>query len=139
MSSPAPIPDTHRDLAEAPGVAILTTLGADGYPQTTALWYLLDGDVVRTSLHRTRQKYRNLERHPQATLFLLDSANPYRTLEIRGDVTLDDDGDKTFLARILDHYGQDPDTFPAPTDNRVVVTLTPHHVVTYGEATTTVS
>jgi PPOX class probable F420-dependent enzyme len=134
MSNPVPIPDTHRDLVEAPGVAILTTLGADGYPQTTALWYLLDGDVVRTSLHRTRQKYRNLRRNPQATLFLLDPANSQRTLEIRGDVTLDDDADKSFLTRLLTRYGQDLDTFPAPTDNRVVVTLTPHHVVTYGEA-----
>jgi PPOX class probable F420-dependent enzyme len=132
VSAPTPIPDSHRDLLEARGVAVLTTLGADGYPQSTAIWYLLDGDVIRTSLHTTRQKYRNLRREPRATLFLLDPTNPYRTLEVRGDVDFVDDTDKSFVHRIIRHYGQDPATFPAPTDGRVVLTLTPRHVVTNG-------
>lgn len=127
------IPASHRDLVEAAGVAVLSTIGDDGYPQSTALWFLLDGEVIRTSLHRSRQKYKNLLAHPQATLFVLDLANPYRTLEIRGDVTFDDDADKVFLERLVAHYGQDLDTFPAPTDDRVVLTLTPRHVVTYGD------
>lgn len=134
MTEIASIPETHRDLIEARGVGVLSTIGSDGYPQTTALWYMLDGDVVRTSLHRTRQKYLNMVRHPQATLFVLDAANPYRTLEIRADVTFDDDNDKSFLVRILAHYGQTLETFPAPADNRVVLTLTPRRVVTYGDA-----
>lgn len=134
MADIASIPATHRDLIEARGVGVLSTLGGDGYPQSTAVWYMLDGDVVRTSLHRTRQKYLNMVQHPQATLFLLDAANPYRTLEIRGDVTFDDDDDKSFLVRMLAHYGQTLETFPAPADNRVAVTLTPRRVVTYGDA-----
>lgn len=133
--SDASIPNSHRDLVDNPGVAVLSTVGDDGYPQSTALWFLLDGEVIRTSLHRSRQKYKNLLAHPKATLFVLDPTNPYRTLEIRGDVTFDDDADKVFLARIVAHYGQDLDSFPAPTDNRVVLTLTPRHVVTYGDHT----
>ena len=112
------IPASHRALAEAPGVAALTTLGADGYPQSTAIWFLLDGDVIRTSLHTSRQKYRNLVRHPQATLFLIDPANPFRTLEVRADVTLAEDSDLSLLQRLLAHYGQTLETFAAPIDNR---------------------
>ncbi|MAT05716.1 MAG: PPOX class F420-dependent enzyme [Acidimicrobiaceae bacterium] len=134
MAEIASIPETHRDLIEARGVAVLSTVGSDGYPQSTALWYMVDGDVVRTSLHRTRQKFFNMVQHPKATLFVLDPANPYRTLEIRADVTFDDDDDQSFLVRLLAHYGQTLETFPAPADNRVVLTLTPHHVVTYGDA-----
>ena len=126
------LPDSHRDLIAAPGVAVLTTNGVDGYPQSTAIWYLADGEVVRTSLHVSRQKYRNLRRDPHATLFLLDPANPYRTVEIRGDVTVEEDLDQSFVQRLLGHYGQDPATFPAPLDDRVIVTLTPQHVVTNG-------
>ena len=63
---------------------MLSTLGADGYSQTTAIWFLREGDVFRISLHRSRQKYRNLVAAPRATLFLLDLANTYRTLEVRG-------------------------------------------------------
>ncbi len=132
MSDPS-IPASHRDLLDAAGVAILSTIGDDGYPQSTALWFLLDGEVIRTSLHRSRQKYKNLLTRPQATLFVLDPANPYRTVEIRGDVTFDDDADKVFIRRLLAHYGQDPDTFPAPTDDRVVLTLTAGHVVAFGD------
>ncbi len=126
------IPSSHRDLAATPGVATLSTIGADGYPQTTAIWYLLDGDVVRTSLHKSRQKYRNLLRTPRAGLFLLDPANPYRTLEIRADATIDDDENLSFLTKLLAHYDQDLESFAAPIDQRVVVTLTPHPIVTNG-------
>lgn len=127
-----PIPDSHRDLLEAPGVAVLSTLGADGLPQVTAVWYLLDGDVVRLSLVRTRQKYKNMERHPLATLFLLDPTNPYRTLELRSDLSVEDDPDLAFLDRVVGHYGQDLDSFPGEKQNRAVVTLTPRHVVANG-------
>lgn len=130
--TPAKVPDSHRDLLEATGVAVLSTVGADGRPQSTAIWYLFDGDVVRTSLLTTRQKYRNMQRHPLATLFLLDPANPYRTLELRADVTVDDDPTLTFFDRIVRHYGHDPTTFPAERDGRVIATFAPRRVVANG-------
>ena len=133
MTDIAPIPAAHRDLLEKPGVATFATVGADGYPQTTAIWFLLDGDVVRTSLHRSRQKLRNALNHPQATLFLIDPANPYHTVEIRGDVSVEDAADTSFLERLLAHYGRTLETFGAPVDNRVVLTLIPRHVVANGQ------
>ena len=134
MTDIAAIPAAHRDLLDKPGVAAFTTVGADGYPQTTAIWFLLDGDVVRTSLHRSRQNStRYALRHPQATLFLIDPANPtHHTVEIRGDVSVEDATDTSFLERLLAHYGRTLETFGAPVDNRVVLTLTPRHVVANG-------
>jgi len=126
------IPASHRDLVEAQGVGVLSTVDADGLPQSTAIWYKLDGDVIRTSLHTSRQKYRNLVAHPLATLFILDPANPYRTLEIRADATIADDPDASYFESVVRHYGQDPATFPAPSDNRVILTLTPRRVVANG-------
>ena len=122
------LPESHRDLLAAPGVAVLSTVGPDGLPQSTAVWYFLDGDVVRMSLHRSRQKYQNLLQRPIATLFLLDPTNPYRTLELRADVTVSDDADSSFFEGVVRHYGQDPDTFPAPKDDRVIVTFIPRRV-----------
>jgi predicted pyridoxine 5'-phosphate oxidase superfamily flavin-nucleotide-binding protein len=43
------IPDSHRDLIDSPHIATLSTVGADGAPQVTALWYIADGDTVATS------------------------------------------------------------------------------------------
>jgi PPOX class probable F420-dependent enzyme len=132
VPAPPNLPDTHRDLLEAPGVAMLSTVGADGAPQVTAVWYLLDGDVLRLSLVTTRQKYRNMARHPVATLFFLDPANPYRAIEVRADVAFEDDPNAAFLDRVVRHYGQDPATFPGEREGRVIVTLTPRRVVAHG-------
>ena len=36
-------PESHQDLLKAE-VATLATIGHDGYPQVTALWFLFDDD-----------------------------------------------------------------------------------------------
>lgn len=122
----AAIPASHRDLLEAPGVAAFTTIGASGYPQTSAIWYLLDGDVIRTSLQKSRQKYSNLVADPKASLLIIDPANPMRTIEIRGDVTLADEHDASQLRLVAAHYGAPLERFPL--GDRAVMTLTPRRV-----------
>ena len=59
-------------------------------------------------------------------------ANPFRTIELRSDVTLLDDPGLAFFERIVRYYGQDPATFPAPRENRVLVELRPRHIVAFG-------
>ena len=103
---------SHRDLLETPHTVAFATVGADGQPQVTAIWAMLDGDVVRTSLHKSRQKYKNLLAHPQVTLFVIDPKNPYRTLEVRATAEVADDPDLKFLQRLLHLYGTDLDTSP---------------------------
>jgi PPOX class probable F420-dependent enzyme len=126
------IPASHRDLLDGPHVVSLATVGADGLPQVTAIWAMLDGDAVRTSLYRGRQKYRNLLANPNATLFAIDPTNQYRTLEVRGTADIADDPDLGFLQRLLSCYGTDLEGFHGPKDDRVVVTLDPARVVALG-------
>jgi PPOX class probable F420-dependent enzyme len=125
------IPDSHRDLLEAAGIGLLTTVGSDGLPQSTAVWYLLEDEVVRATMVASRQKFKNLQRHPKATLFVFDPANIYRTIEVRADVTMEPDADLAFVRRIVTAYGADFDSFE-PRDDRWVITLTPVHVVASG-------
>jgi PPOX class probable F420-dependent enzyme len=127
------IPASHRPVLEAPGTAVLTTVGPDGRPQSTAVWYLLEGDAVMMSLLANRQKVRNLRRNPKATLFAFDGNNQYKTIEIRGDAILQPDPERDFFSRIVRHYGHDPETFPDDRSaDRVALTLTPSHVVANG-------
>jgi PPOX class probable F420-dependent enzyme len=126
------IPASHRDLLEAPIPVALATIGADGLPQVTAIWVLPDGNTLVTSLTGDRQKLKNLEARPEATIFVLDPANPYRTLEIRGRVTIEPDPDLTTLVKVLTAYGTDLASFPAPLEDRRTVTLHPIHVVAQG-------
>ena len=126
------ISPSHRDLLETPHTVAFATVGADGQPQVTAIWAMLDGDVVRTSLTKARQKYKNLAAHPQVTLFGIDLQNPYRTLEIRATAEITDDPGLEFLQRLLHLYGMDLETFTGPKEDRVVITLHPTRIVENG-------
>ncbi len=118
-------PESHTDLLEAE-VAILATVGKDGYPQVTALWFLLDEDgQVKLSLNTSRQKVRNIQADARCTLFILDRANPSRTLEIRALAEISPDKDYAFADKLGRKYGADLRKIDRPGESRVGVTLQP--------------
>ncbi|HEY6204038.1 MAG TPA: PPOX class F420-dependent oxidoreductase [Candidatus Limnocylindria bacterium] len=86
MHEPALIPGSHRDLVECPRVAALTTVMADGYPQTSVVWCDFDGTYVRVNTMRGFAKERNMRRDPRIALLCYDPREPLRFLEIRGTV-----------------------------------------------------
>jgi PPOX class probable F420-dependent enzyme len=128
------IPASHRDLLENNQVVMLGTLGPEGYPQVTATWYLVDDDgTVRMSLNTARQKVKNLQHHPEASLFFLDLANPYRTLEIRARATIEPDPDYAFADRLGARYsGANLREMDQPGEHRVVISFEPVKVNTFG-------
>ncbi len=122
------IPESHRDLLSAP-VTTLATVGPDGRPQLSEVWFLAEGDAVALSLNTSRQKTKNLQRNPACTLFILDLANPYRYLEIRGDADISPDDDYAFAAKVGAKYGgADLSERDQPGESRVVVRVRPARV-----------
>jgi PPOX class probable F420-dependent enzyme len=126
------VPETHRDLLTSTQIVIIATNGADGYPQVSATWFLVDDGQVKVSLNTARQKTKNMQRDPRATLFFVDPANPYRTLEIRTNAVLTPDPDYTFADRIGAKYGADMRGQDRPGETRVVVAFEPVNVNTFG-------
>jgi PPOX class probable F420-dependent enzyme len=118
------IPQSHRDLLDSQ-VATLATVGPDGRPQLSAVWFLADGDTVSLSLSTDRQKTKNLAANPAVNLFLLDLANPYRYLELRGDAEITADDDYAFADLVGAKYGADLRGFDQPGQSRVKVTIKP--------------
>ena len=118
----AEIPETHKDLLNAQ-VAVLGTVGANGRPQLSAVWFLADGDTVKLSLSNTRQKTKNLIANPQASLLILDPANPYRYVELRGEAEVTEDDNYAFADKVGAKYGSDLREHDGPEDKRVVVTI----------------
>ncbi len=118
-------PETHHDLLKS-DVAMLATVGRNGYPQVTAIWFLFDDDgMIRLSLNTARQKVKNLQARPECTLFIIDRANPGRTLEVRAHAELTPDPDYVFADRLGHKYGADVRKMDRPGEQRVAVTLRP--------------
>jgi len=121
------IPASHRDLLESQ-FATLATVGADGRPQLSEIWFLADGDTVALSLNTARQKTKNIMANPAVNLFLLDLANPYRYLEIRGDAEVTPDDDFSFADQVGAKYGSNLRDHDLPGEARVRVTIRPVRV-----------
>jgi PPOX class probable F420-dependent enzyme len=74
------------ELARAQNFATLTTLLPGGHPQTQVMWVDASEQhlLINTEVHR--QKFRNVERDPRVTVTIWDKENPYRFVEVRGEV-----------------------------------------------------
>jgi PPOX class probable F420-dependent enzyme len=121
------IPSSHRDLLDGQ-FATLATVGPDGRPQVSEVWFLADGDTVRLSLNSSRQKTKNLIANPAVSVFLLDLAVPYRYLEIRGDAEVTPDDDDSFADRVDAKYRANHRQHDQPGQTRVIVTINPSRV-----------
>lgn len=121
------IPENFRDLLSA-DLATLATIGPDGRPQLSEVWFLADDDGVALSLNTTRQKTRNLMARPECTLFILDLAAPYRYLEIRGDAEITPDADYAFADKCGAKYKSDFRVMDQPGQGRVLVRIKPARV-----------
>lgn len=116
------IPDSHRDLLDAK-FAVLATVGSDDRPQATIVWFLAEADTIAFSLSESRQKTKNLRHHPACSVVVLDLENPFRYLELRGDVEISPDEDYSFAERVGAKYQADLRQFDQPGDQRMVARL----------------
>jgi PPOX class probable F420-dependent enzyme len=121
-------PDSHRDLLDSE-VATLATIDPRGFPQLSEVWFLFDDGEVKISLNTARLKTRNLQARPECSLFILDLANPYRYLEIRGRARIEPDEDYAFAAKVGAKYGGvEFWKMDQPGQLRTVVTIEPVNV-----------
>jgi PPOX class probable F420-dependent enzyme len=123
------IPESFRDLLDSQ-FATMATIGPDGRPQLTEVWFVKDGESVAFSLSESRQKTKNLMRHPHCSVLILDLTNPFRYLEIRGDAEIEPDNDYSFAARVGAKYDADLREYDQPGEKRVVTRIRPARVHT---------
>jgi PPOX class probable F420-dependent enzyme len=80
------IPEDKKDLLEGSVVVTLVTLMPDGQPQGTPVWCSYDGTHILINSAKGRQKDHNMRSDPRVTVVAIDPENPYRYLEVRGEV-----------------------------------------------------
>ncbi|MBN1665784.1 MAG: PPOX class F420-dependent oxidoreductase [Anaerolineales bacterium] len=82
------IPEQYHDLlsADTKAFLFLATLMPDGTPQVTPVWFDNDGEHILVNSAKGRVKDRNMRARPQVAMAIMDPANPYRYLQLRGRV-----------------------------------------------------
>jgi PPOX class probable F420-dependent enzyme len=123
------LPQSHADLVswDTRSFAHIATIGPDGEPQSSPVWFEWDGTHIKFSLTTGRQKYRNLQRDKRVSLSILDPDDAYRYIEIRGELDeIEPDPDIKFISRMAKKYkGLDVYPWHNPSDERVVMKIKP--------------
>jgi PPOX class probable F420-dependent enzyme len=121
------IPATHRDLLEGKALASLATVMSDGAPQVTPVWFDFDGTHLRVNSAKGRLKDRNMRRDARVGIAIVDPANAYRYLEIRGRVVeVTELGADAHIDSLAKKYlGVDSYPFRTPSEVRVIYRIEP--------------
>lgn len=117
-------PASHRHLLDQPLFAHLATARPDGAPQTNPMWFLYEEGRILMTHTRERQKFRNLERDARFALSIVDPANPYSYLEVRGVLeSTEPDPAGHLYDRLAERYGAPWRVTDAPV--RVILRFRP--------------
>ena len=127
------IPDSHKDLLEKPLVASLATLMPDGLIQVNPVWVDYDGTYVRFNSAAGRQKDKNLKNRGVVTVMIVDTAEPYRWIEVRGHVAeITNEGADAHIDSLAKKYlGVDSYPFRNPAETRVTYKIKPEQVTPF--------
>jgi PPOX class probable F420-dependent enzyme len=131
---PGLIPDSHADLFNKKAFGNLATLNADGTPQVTPIWVDREGEFLLFNSARGRLKDRNVRRNPHVAIAISDPDNPYRHLEIRGQVVeITEAGADAHIDKLAKKY-LGVDTYPhrQPGEVRVMYRVKPERVSKMG-------
>ena len=122
------IPEAYLDLLTAKvAFANLATVLKDGSPQVTPIWFDYTGGKIRINTARGRVKARTLKPQVHVAMAIMDPANPYRYIQIRGRVlTATEKGADAHIDSLAKKYlGQEKYPFRQPGEVRVIYEIEP--------------
>ena len=116
-----------QKILQSKALAYLGTIGSNGEPQTSPMWFLWDGEYIKFTHTTTRKKYQNIKRDPRVSVAIADVDDPYVYAEFRGRVErIEEDPAGAFYNTLAEHYGV---SWRYSGDPRVVLYVKFAHVV----------
>jgi len=107
--------------------AHLATIGPDGAPQSSPMWFLWDGEHIKFTHTTDRVKYQNIKRDPHVAVSITDADDPYIYAEFRGVIErIEDDPKGAFYDTLAKHYAA---PWGYTGDPRVIFYMKIQHVV----------
>lgn len=124
------LPERAKQWLDAVEFVTLSTLMKDGQPHLSVLWAAREGDDVVMATVIGRLNHTNLARDPRATVLLSPQGDPYSYVEVRGTVTLTEEGGRELIDDLHEKYrGSRPYPLDTHGEVRVKIRLTPTKVV----------
>jgi len=122
------IPQNYRDLFDKKAFAHLATLMPDGRPQVTPVWFEYDGRNLVVNTKIGRQKDLNMQRDKHVSLSIQDPDNPYRYLEVRGEIVeRTEKGAEEHIDHLSHKYMGVDYPFRKAGEKRVIFKIKPTH------------
>lgn len=108
MSSPHLSPSLYdeqaRTVLQQPVVVYVSTISPNGYPHTTPVWFILDGDDLLIFGNHDTRKAKNIVNNPKGCLSIGGAPAGSPAYLIEGDFTIEDDPNHAWAAKITHHY-----------------------------------
>ena len=107
--------------------AHLATIGLDGTPESSPMWFLWDGEYIKFTHTTNRKKYQNIRRDPRVAVSITDVDDPYTYAEFRGIVErIEEDLTGALYETLAKHYGA---PWGYSGDPRVILYMKIQHIV----------
>ena len=128
---PSKFTDLFSDQTKA--FASVATVLKDGSPQVTPVWFDTAGDRIRINTASGRVKSRTLQPGRKVALSIMDPANPYRYVQVRGSVTkVTKDGADAHIDKLAHKYMGRDYPFRQAGEERILIEIEPESVQTMG-------
>lgn len=128
------LPAAAKAVVDGLSFATIATIEPDGSPQASVVWIAREGDTLVFSTVLGRRKTDNMSRDPRVSVLVTDPDNPYAYLEVRGRVTMTEEGGRALIDALAAAYrGLDRYPWDDGSDNvRVVCRVQAEKVVWHG-------
>jgi PPOX class probable F420-dependent enzyme len=129
------IPEKFTDLFsdQTKAFASVATVLKDGSPQVTPVWFDTAGDRIRINTATGRVKSRTLKEGSKVALSIMDPANPYRYIQVRGTVAkVTKDGADAHIDRLAHKYMGTDYPFRQAGEDRILIEIDPESAQTMG-------
>ena len=135
----------YKKLLDEPVTSVFAVVGSDGRPNLTAMWFDYEGDKVLVNVAAQRKKVDWIRKSGQASIMLLNPANPYHWVSLKvtveREISEDDPTEGTKVTAQLDKvwtkYTQQPAPYglrdPSINERRVLFVCGVDSVATFGK------
>jgi PPOX class probable F420-dependent enzyme len=123
------IPKKFQDLLtnEKKAFVYLATTMPDGVPQVTPVWFSTDGEYILINSAKGRIKDKNMRARSNVALCIADPADPYRYVQIQGEVVeiTTEGADAHIDALSFKYLGREKYPNRKPNEQRVTYKIKP--------------